>query len=172
MTTLSRRRLLQLSGGAAAMGAMTVSSPGLAQQPPPASQGRTTLPYPSETIARSSELKLNQPLSFFYPDPSSPCMLIRKGKEVMAGAGPNRDIVAYSILCTHMGCTVTYDPAAEVFKCPCHFSMFDPEKAGQMVCGQATENLPRIILDYSSRDDSITAIAVDGLIYGRQSNIL
>ncbi len=172
MTTISRRSLLKLSGGAA-MGALAISSRGLAQeQQPPASQGRATLPYPSSTIAKLSELKLNQPVSFFYPDQSSPCMLIKKGKEVMAGAGPDRDVVAYSILCTHMGCPVMYDTTAETFKCPCHFSMFDPDKAGQMVCGQATENLPRIVLNYSSNDGSITAIAVDGLIYGRQSNIL
>ena len=37
-------------------------------------------------------------------------------------------------------------PAQKVFKCPCHFSMFDAEKGGQMICGQATENLPRIVL--------------------------
>ena len=50
--------------------------------------------------------------------------------------------------------------------------MFDAEKAGQMVCGQATENLPRIVLDYDAKTDTVTAVAVDGLIYGRQSNIL
>jgi arsenite oxidase small subunit len=41
-----------------------------------------------------------------------------------------------------------------------------------MVCGQATENLPRIKLDYDAKTDSIHASGVDGLIYGRQSNIL
>jgi arsenite oxidase small subunit len=50
--------------------------------------------------------------------------------------------------------------------------MFDAEKAGQMICGQATENLPRVVLEYNAKTDSITAVAVDGLIYGRQSNIL
>ncbi|MBT2297608.1 arsenate reductase (azurin) small subunit [Pseudomonas fluorescens] len=173
MTTLSRRSLLKLTGSTAAVGALAISSRSLAQTPEhQAPAGSTTLPYPNNIIAKMSELKVNEPLSFLYPDDASPCVLIKKGKEVLAGAGPDKDIVAYSILCTHMGCPVTYDAATETFKCPCHFSIFDPDKGGQMVCGQATENLPRIILDYSGSDGSIKAVAVDGLIYGRQSNIL
>jgi len=50
--------------------------------------------------------------------------------------------------------------------------MFDAEMGGQMVCGQATENLPRIKLGYDAKTDSVHATGVDGLIYGRQSNIL
>ena len=50
--------------------------------------------------------------------------------------------------------------------------MFDAEKSGQMVCGQATENLPRVILNYNAKDDAVTAVPIDGLLYGRQSNIL
>ena len=37
-------------------------------------------------------------------------------------------------------------PMPARFKCPCHFSVFDAEMHGQMICGQATENLPRIQL--------------------------
>jgi arsenite oxidase small subunit len=71
-----------------------------------------------------------------------------------------------------MGCPVAYDADSKTFKCGCHFSMFDAEKSGQMVCGQATENLPRIKLEYDAKTDSVHASGVDGLIYGRQSNIL
>lgn len=41
-----------------------------------------------------------------------------------------------------------------------------------MVCGQATEDLPKITLEYDATTDSVTAVGVDGLLYGRQSNIL
>lgn len=71
-----------------------------------------------------------------------------------------------------MGCPVAYDASARTFKCPCHFSVFDPEKSGQMVIGQATENLPTIALEYNAKDGSIRAVAVEGLIYGRQANLL
>jgi arsenite oxidase small subunit len=71
-----------------------------------------------------------------------------------------------------MGCPVQYESGTKTFKCSCHFSMFDAEMGGQMVCGQATENLPRIKLGYDAKTDSVHATGVDGLIYGRQSNIL
>ena len=37
--------------------------------------------------------------------------------------------------------------------------MFDAELGGQMICGQATENLPQIELDYNAKDGSVTAVA-------------
>ena len=114
----------------------------------------------------------NTPVNFAFPDASSPCVAIKMGRPVAGGVGPNRDIVAYSILCTHMGCPVSYDTKSRCFKCPCHFSTFDAELGGQMICGQATENLPQIVLDYDAKSGTVTAVAVEGLIYGRQSNLL
>jgi len=40
------------------------------------------------------------------------------------------------------------------------------------VCGQAPTSLPRIVLEYNAKTDTVTAVAVDGLIYGRQANVL
>lgn len=132
----------------------------------------TTLNYPETNIANAGKLPINQALTFTYPDASSPCALIRMGQPIPGGIGPDNDIVAYSTLCTHMGCPVSYAPQARTFKCPCHFSTFDSEKTGQMVAGQATENLPRILLTYDEVSGDINAIGVDGLIYGRQANVL
>jgi arsenite oxidase small subunit len=97
---------------------------------------------------------------------------VKTGKPVPGGVGPDADIVAYSSLCTHMGCPVNYDAAERIFKCPCHYSMFDAELSGEMICGQATENLPQIELRYNAKDGSISAVSVNGLIYGRQSNLI
>ncbi|SDI69817.1 arsenite oxidase small subunit [Pseudomonas panipatensis] len=41
-----------------------------------------------------------------------------------------------------------------------------------MVSGQATEKLPSIVLQYDPKDESVHAVAIEGLIYGRQSNLL
>ena len=69
---------------------------------------------------------------------------------------------------------VKTDKGAETrtFKCPCHYSIFDAEKSGQMVCGQATENLPRVVLEYDPKADRIDAVAIEGLLYGRASNLI
>lgn len=170
---VSRRQFLKVTGGTAA-GVSVAGSMGSPAQAAPAQTdlGRTTLPYVAKTIAHAGQLRDNVPVSFSYPDTSSPCAVLKMGAPVPGGVGPDHDIVAFSTLCTHMGCPVVYDTAERAFKCPCHFSIFDPEKAGQMVTGQATENLPRIILEYSTKDGSIKAVAVEGLIYGRQANLL
>jgi arsenite oxidase small subunit len=168
---LSRRDFLKISSVAAGAG---VAGMGLAQTAHAATGdvGRATLPYKPQAIGQARKMKINEPVAFTFPDPSSPCAAIKMGTAVPGGVGPERDIVAYSLLCTHMGCQVAYDRNDRTFKCPCHYSTFDAEMIGQMVCGQATENLPQIVLQYNAKDDGITAVAVTGLIYGRQSNLL
>ena len=166
---VSRRDFLKITGSVAAGAA---ALPATAEAATAANAGAATLPYPSKPVGKVAALGVNQPVSFTFPDASSPCALIKTGSPIPGGVGPNQDIVAYSTLCTHMGCPVAYDPAQKVFRCPCHFSTFDAEREGQMVCGQATENLPRVILRYNASDDSLTAVSIDGLLYGRQSNIL
>ena len=170
MAAISRRGFLKAGGGVAA--SVVIGVPALTQAATPSAEGRVNLPYPMNAIGKAQELQANKPVTFSYPDAASPCALIKMGSPVPGGVGPERDIVAYSTLCTHMGCPVTYDPGQRLFKCPCHFSIFDPEHVGQMVSGQATENLPSIVLVYNPDDDSVTAVAVEGLIYGRQSNLL
>jgi arsenite oxidase small subunit len=166
---VSRREFLKFTGGVAA-GAAAVSTNAVAA--PAADAGSAVLPYPTKVVGKAGALGVNQAVAFTFPDASSPCALLKMGTPVSGGVGPNQDIVAYSTMCTHMGCGVNYDSSQRVFRCPCHFSIFDAEKAGEMVCGQATENLPRIVLRYNDKDDSVTAVAVVGLLYGRQSNIL
>ena len=166
---VSRRDFLKITGSVAAGAA---ALPATAEAATAANAGATTLPYPSKPVGKGAALGVNQPVAFTFPDASSPCALVKIGTTVPGGVGPNQDIVAYSTLCTHMGCPVAYDPGQKVFRCPCHFSTFDAEREGQMVCGQATENLPRVILRYNASDDSLTAVSIDGLLYGRQSNIL
>lgn len=171
---LSRRSFLKSSGGAAAVVGTAGAAllPTSAQAAAQAGSTSTNLTYPKRNVGKADGMPVNQAVTFSYPDPSSPCVALRMGSAVPGGVGPNQDIVAYSILCTHMGCPVAYESGTKVFKCGCHFSMFDAENGGQMVCGQATEDLPRVLLDYDAKTDSVNAVGVDGLIYGRQANIL
>jgi arsenite oxidase small subunit len=171
---LSRRIFLKSSTSAAAVvgSAGTVLMPGSAQAAVPEAATSLTLDYPRRGVGKAGGMPVNEAVAFSYPDESSPCVAIRMGHAVPGGVGPNQDIVAYSSLCTHMGCPVQYQPESKVFKCGCHFSMFDAEHGGQMVCGQATENLPRVMLSYDAATDTVAAIGIAGLIYGRQANIL
>jgi arsenite oxidase small subunit len=169
MPKMSRRNFLKGSGAAVTIPLIGASTNAHAKE---ANSTAATLDYPATAVGNANKLAVNEAVNFSYPDSSSPCAMIRMGKEVPGGVGPDKDIVAYSTLCTHMGCPVSYSPEARTFKCPCHFSVFDSEKAGQMVTGQATEDLPRIQLSHNADTGEIKAIGVDGLIFGRQANIL
>lgn len=172
MNKLSRRGFLKAGGAAAGAGAAaTVGGIAVSPEAKAAAAG-ATLPYEKKMVAQAKKLRTGVPVSFTYPDAASPCTVVKIGAAVPGGVGPDRDIVAYSSLCTHMGCPVSYEPGSRSFQCPCHYSIFDAELNGQMVCGQATENLPQVVLEYDRNDDSVAAIAVEGLIYGRVSNIL
>jgi arsenite oxidase small subunit len=168
---VTRRVFLKLSGsGAAAAATATVgiATPAAAAQ---VEAGRTNLPYPRKRIGSVASMKVNAPVAFSFPDESSPCTALKLGRPVPGGVGPDKDIVAFSSLCTHMGCPIAYDSSTRTFRCGCHYSVFDAEMSGQMVCGQATENLPQVTLEVDSQG-GIVATAVNGLIYGRQANVL
>ncbi len=171
MTKMNRRDFLKSSGVAAAIPALGVA--GYAQAAETRQEKNGANPdYPDMTVSNISRLAINKPVSFTYPDADSPCVLIRMGRETPGGVGPDRDIVAYSILCKHMGCSLMYVPESRTFRCPCHFSIFDSEKGGQMVSGQATEDMPQIRLTWDESSGTIKATGVDGLIFGRQANVL
>lgn len=126
--------------------------------------------YPSVDVAPLASIKLGAPIAFTYPDASSPAVLLRMKSAVPGGVGPDAAIVAYSTLCTHKGCPVVFRPERNLLICPCHWSSFDPAKAGQMVIGQGSEALPQIALRLSGT--TVQAIGVTGLIYGRETNVL
>jgi len=170
---ISRRNFLKTGSLVAAVATAELAvSGGVPQAKAQEGVGRIALPYPSQAVGQAEELKAGQTQNFNYPDQDSPCVLLKVGKAVPGGVGPDNDIVAYSTLCSHKGCPVAFDPAAGVLKCPCHYTIFDPERLGQVVCGQATVNLPQVVLEYNADSDSVTAVAINGLIYGRQANTL
>ena len=126
--------------------------------------------FPIFDVATLDEIPPKTVLYFSYPDASSPAVLIRLNEAGVNGVGPNNEIVAYSQLCTHKGCPVAYRSQRKMLICPCHWSTFDPSRAGAMVIGQASHALPQILLRIT--ENIVQAYGVDGLIYGRQANII
>ena len=126
--------------------------------------------YPIVDIAPLSSIVRGAAIPFSYPDERSPALLLRLNEPAAAGIGPNNEIIAYSTLCTHKGCPVSYKPERKLFICPCHWSTFDPVKSGTLVIGQASEALPQINLRVLA--GMVQAQGVSGLIYGRYTNIV
>jgi arsenite oxidase small subunit len=65
-----------------------------------------------------------------------------------------------------MGCAVSeYQHEYKVLgPCPCHYSTFDLVHGGMVTLGQATQNLPQLLL--SVKDDDLYADGVFRLVYG------
>ena len=167
LVEVGRRHFLR--GGALA--AAGVATGGLAGRRVEAKPASALLDYPSTRLANLAELTVNEPLDIAYPDGDSPCVLLKLGSRAEGGVGPDGDVVAFSIMCPHKGFPLAYHPDDKVFNCPGHYSRFDAEKGGLEIWGQATENLPQLILRVDQKGD-IYAEGVDELIYGRLSNVL
>ena len=53
-------------------------------------------------------------------------------------------VFAYSMICTHQGCTVTYNKGKKKLICPCHGAQFDLLKGAAPVSGPAERPLASI----------------------------
>ncbi|MGB3556421.1 MAG: arsenate reductase (azurin) small subunit [Jannaschia sp.] len=168
LVDVGRRSFLQggIVAGAGAAAATLISA-----QQAKAQTSLALVEYPSNRLANLSELVIDEPVDIAYPDPDSPGVLIKLGKHVPGGAGPDGDIVAYSVQCPHKGWLLGYNAPDRTLNCPGHWSRFDVEAGGQQVWGHATQNLPQFELRVDEAGD-VYAEGVDELIYGRLSNVL
>jgi Rieske Fe-S protein len=92
---------------------------------------------------------------------------VRGGLDVAA-----LNLIAFSRICTHQHCIVSlntdvdaitfgfnYDTDSPALTCPCHLSVFDPQRAGRAVSGPANLPLPRVRL--ALRGDMVVATGLE-----------
>ena len=84
-------------------------------------------------IVKLASLKVGAARNFVASN-GAPAILFRTKKGVFA----------YSAICTHQGCTVSYSTSSKTLKCPCHGAEFDPNKSGQVVNGPAETPLGKV----------------------------
>ncbi|WP_261663763.1 Rieske 2Fe-2S domain-containing protein [Deinococcus sp. Marseille-Q6407] len=124
-----------------------------------------------QAIARVSDLAADwDSLEFTYQ--GAPAVLLRLPKPTLGGLSiGDQHFAAFSRRCTHQGCPVVVVRDLEILAlaynyrtpegqhpqlgCPCHYSVFDPLKAGEAVFGPATLPLARIAL--SSQEGQLFA---------------
>jgi rieske iron-sulfur protein len=71
--------------------------------------------------------------------------VVRLAADVPAG------LVAYSAICTHLGCTVLPKLSEQGdIVCPCHASVFDPAADARVVSGPANRPLPALPIEVSA----------------------
>lgn len=128
--------------------------------------------HPRLKVGSLSSIAVGDVVDFEYPTEQSPASLFRIGRAVSGGIGPDSDIVAFGTDCTHMGCPLRglYRPEHQILgPCGCHYTTFDLTLRGMVVLGQATENLPQILLDLDG--DDIVAVGTIGILYGFRNNL-
>lgn len=74
-------------------------------------------------------------------------------------------LVAYSAICTHLGCSVIAQPnAAGHIACPCHGSVFDPANSAAVVKGPAGRPLPSLPVTVDANGEIVAAGEFSGPI--------
>ncbi len=129
--------------------------------------------YPRTKVGSVSQLKLNEPVEFFYPydNTFSRNYLYKLGTEAGGGVGVDRDIVAFNTICPHQGGYLVgrYNADHQVLgPCPLHLTTFDLTRHGMVVSGHATQGVPQITLEIEG--DDIYATGVLGLIFSFYDN--
>jgi arsenite oxidase small subunit len=162
-----RRKFLTGAGVAAAGAAAGSLVPSGSQAAPAGAR----VDYPSNRLANLRDLTANAPFEVSYPDKDAPGVLLKLGRGVPSGIGPDSDVVGFSTVCPHKGFPLAYNASDRTLNCPGHYSRFDCEAGGQQIWGQATQNLPQYVLRADANGD-IYAEGVDELLYGRLSNVL
>jgi thiosulfate dehydrogenase (quinone) large subunit len=91
---------------------------------------------PGTAIGPARDVPVGQAASFQDPASGDPSIVIQPS----AGT-----FVAFDAVCPHAGCTVGYDPAAQVIMCPCHGSQFNAS-TGAVEVGPATTGLKKLAI--------------------------
>ena len=137
----SRRRFLNrislaLSGVAAAV----VSVPILAYLLSPLLE-----PTPDEwrDVGLVENFRTGETVEVAYDDPSPlPWAGQTARTAVWLRRNGERDFVAFSVNCTHLGCPVNWRPGAELFLCPCHGGVYYAD--GSVAGGPPPRSLVRL----------------------------
>jgi cytochrome b6-f complex iron-sulfur subunit len=122
-------------GGGEKAGEETGETPGAVEGAKEATEGTNGVAQVESggAITQESEVEPGSALEFTDETTAQQAVLVHL---------ESGDFAAYSAICTHRGCTVSYSDGN--LACPCHGSVFDPANDGAVVNGPATEPLPAI----------------------------
>ena len=111
MVEVGRRHFLK--GGFAAAAAIPMM--GMAATEAKAASNGARVDYPVARLANVKDLKANEPVNVAYPDADAPGVLLKLGKAVQGGVGPDGDIVGFTTVCPHKGFPLSYNSADSIF---------------------------------------------------------
>jgi arsenite oxidase small subunit len=169
---MDRRSFLKLA--AAAGGAITIAAVASTIKVATFVPTQTTqAAWPKVTVANINQLQSLTPISFNYPLTSTPNVLVKLGVAAQGGVGPDKDIVAFSTICQHLGCQYSFVPSGgspicnSAYKavmpmgyCCCHGSQYDFVNGAKVLGGPAPRPVPQVQLEFDSATGNINAVAM------------
>ena len=166
---VSRRNFLITSGVTTTVMVTLNRGTAFAQEVP-----ATITTFPRKFVAKLSDLKLDEPIDFTYPDEGAHAesMIVRMGVRAGGGLGPDEDVVAFNYACTHQGNSLSGSykkDTKSLGACALHLSTYDLTRHGILISGQAYQSLPQVLLELEG--DDIYATGIFGLIFGRYDNL-
>lgn len=137
----SRRGLLQIGmGGIAAAYVAALGYPVYRYLATPAVRSRLQGAVSSVAIPQKNLPATGAATMFLFG--SRPAMLIRHADDTWA---------AFDAVCTHLGCTVSYEPQNQRIFCPCHGGVYDM-KTGDVVAGPPPKALTKFRVEVKDGD--------------------
>ncbi len=120
----------------------------------PAPPGASSTTFPRVQVADAS-ISVGSPIYFYYPLDNEESFLVRLGQKAAGGVGSNQDIVAFSKVCQHFGCTsLSYQAngpsGVPVMNCSCHGSVFNLLESAKVIAGPSPRPLPQVLLEVDS----------------------
>jgi len=94
----------------------------------------------AEAAIKEVDLKLSD-----VPPPGQSTMFMFGPHPAMLIHFADGTLVALSAVCTHLGCTLHYNPPAPRIVCPCHGGQYDPH-TGQNLAGPPPEPLKKYVV--------------------------
>ena len=166
---VSRRNFLITSGVTTTVMVTLNRGTAFAQEVP-----ATITTFPRKFVAKLSDLKLDEPIDFTYPDEGAHAesMIVRMGVRAGGGLGPDEDVVAFNYACTHQGNSLSGSYKKDTKSLGAfalHLSTYDLTRHGILISGQAYQSLPQVLLELEG--DDIYATGIFGLIFGRYDNL-
>ncbi|MGN6612277.1 MAG: Rieske (2Fe-2S) protein [Angustibacter sp.] len=112
------RRTVMLAGAGTAAGLAALTACGSSSSPTAGAQPSATAQPSSAGGAGAALVKLSD-----VPVGGAVSAKDAQGRSVIVSQPKAGEVVAFSAICTHMGCTVA--PAKGILQCPCHGSTYD-----------------------------------------------
>ena len=95
---------------------------------------KSTSKASGKQIIKLADIKVGGTYNFTHSTQGVPAVLFRT----------KTGVFAYSAICTHQGCTVSYNSSSKRLKCPCHGAEFDPANGAKAVAGPTNTPLSKV----------------------------